>query len=49
MVMGQGVGTLAAMALNAGVAMHEVDTASLQQTLKADGVYLEDIPDQPTQ
>jgi len=41
MVLAQGVGTCAAMALDAGVAMHEVELPGLQRTLKADGVYLE--------
>ncbi len=45
MVMGQGVGTAAAMALEAGVDMAEVDVPALQRTLRADGVYLEDVPD----
>lgn len=44
MVMGQGVGTMAAMALQAGVDMAEVDVARLHQALRADGVYLEDVP-----
>jgi len=44
MVMGQGVGTCAAMALANGVAMHEVPVKDLQATLKRDGVYLEDVP-----
>jgi len=44
MVMGQGVGTCAAMALDAGVAMSQVDIHRLQATLRKDGVYLEDVP-----
>lgn len=44
MVMGQGVGTCAAMALDSGMAMHEVPTEHLQERLRADGVYLEDVP-----
>jgi len=44
MVMGQGVGTAAAMALDQGTAMHEVDAPALQATLRNDGVYLEDVP-----
>ena len=45
-VMGQGVGTAAALALDAGADMADVDIAKLQRTLKADGVYLEDVPQQ---
>jgi len=44
MVMGQGVGTCAAMALSAGVDMAQVDVSKLQSTLRKDGVYLEDVP-----
>jgi len=44
MVMGQGVGTCAALALKAGVDMSQVDLRLLQSTLKTDGVYLEDVP-----
>ena len=44
MVMGQGVGTAAAMALEGGIDMAQVDVAALQQELRADGVYLEDVP-----
>lgn len=44
MVMGQGIGTCAALALDRGVAMDAVEIGSLQSTLRADGVYLEDIP-----
>jgi hypothetical protein len=44
MVMGQGVGTCAAMALAAGVDMGKVDIRKLQSTLRCDGVYLEDVP-----
>lgn len=43
-VMGQGVGTLAAMALNAGVGLGEVHVRTLQEALREDGVYLEDVP-----
>lgn len=46
MVMGQGVGTCAAMALATGVAMVQVDIRRLQQQLRQDGVYLEDVPEQ---
>lgn len=44
MVMGQGIGTAAAQALDSDVDMSHVNLAKLQQLLKADGVYLEDIP-----
>jgi hypothetical protein len=44
MAMAQGAGTCAAMALQAGVEMNAVDIRSLQRRLKADGVYLEDVP-----
>ena len=44
MVMGQGVGTCAAMALAAGQEMAQVDVAALQAVLRKDGVYLEDVP-----
>lgn len=44
MVMGQGVGTVAALALNAGCDMARVDLGRLQDSLRADGVYLEDVP-----
>jgi hypothetical protein len=44
MVMGQGVGTCAALALDAGVELGQVDLGKLQSTLRADGVYLEDVP-----
>ncbi len=44
MVMGQGVGTCAALALTGGVGMTQVDVAKLQSTLCQDGVYLEDVP-----
>ncbi len=44
MVMGQGVGTCAAMALDAGVDMAQIDVARLQSVLRKDGVYLEDAP-----
>ncbi|MFP4028820.1 MAG: FAD-dependent oxidoreductase [Candidatus Brocadiia bacterium] len=45
MVMGQGTGTAAALALEGGCDMHEVPASKLQKALKDDGVYLEDIPD----
>ncbi|MDD5707583.1 MAG: FAD-dependent oxidoreductase [Kiritimatiellae bacterium] len=47
MVMGQGVGTAAALALSADMDMACVDPAALQATLKSDGVYLEDVPAKP--
>jgi len=44
MVMGQGVGTCAALALNAGVDMAKFDVRKLQAQLRKDGVYLENVP-----
>jgi hypothetical protein len=44
MVMGQGVGTAAAMALAGGVDMAQVDVRRLQSALRSDGVYIEDVP-----
>jgi hypothetical protein len=44
MVLSQGIGTCAAMALDANTTMAKVDIKKLQQTLKSDGVYLEDVP-----
>ena len=44
MVMGQGVGTAAALALTAGVDMSQLDVAKLQAALRGDGVYLQDVP-----
>jgi hypothetical protein len=44
MVMGQGVGTAAALALGAGRELGKVEIGMLQSTLRADGVYLEDVP-----
>jgi hypothetical protein len=44
MVMGQGVGTCAALSLNAGVDMAELDVRRLQAQLRKDGVYLENVP-----
>ena len=44
MVMGQGVGTCAALALNKGVDMAQFDIGKLQTQLRRDGVYLEDVP-----
>ena len=44
MTLAQGVGTCAAMALDANASMVKVNIGKLQQTLKKDGVYLEDIP-----
>jgi len=43
MVMGQGVGTCAALALNAGVSMAAFDVSKLQATLRKDGVYIENV------
>ncbi|MBM3890819.1 MAG: FAD-dependent oxidoreductase [Verrucomicrobia bacterium] len=44
MVMGQGVGTCAALALAAGVDMAKFDVRKLQAQLRKDGVYLQDVP-----
>ena len=44
MVMGQGLGTAAALALAAGRDLCATDVPALQRTLRADGVYLEDVP-----
>jgi len=44
MVMGQGAGTAAAMALEGGKELAQVDVAALQSKLRADGVYLKDVP-----
>ncbi len=44
MVMGQGVGTCAALALGAGVDMASFDIGKLQTQLREDGVYLENVP-----
>jgi hypothetical protein len=44
MVMGQGVGTCAALSLNAGVDMARFDVRKLQAQLRQDGVYLENVP-----
>lgn len=46
MVMGQGVGTCAAMALASGIDPAQVDAGKLQATLRRDGVYLEDVPNE---
>jgi len=44
MVMGQGVGTAAAMAVADNIDLTSVGNLRLQAALKADGVYLEDVP-----
>jgi hypothetical protein len=44
MVMGQGVGTAAAMALAARQDMHQIDVKKLQTKLRTDGAYIEDVP-----
>jgi ribulose 1,5-bisphosphate synthetase/thiazole synthase len=44
MVMGQGVGTAAALALAGGQDMHQVDMKKLQAKLRSDGAYIEDVP-----
>jgi hypothetical protein len=43
MVMGQGVGTCAALALEAGIELAQVDLRKLQAQLRQDSVYLEDV------
>ena len=45
MVMGQGVGTCAALALEAGCSLAQVHLRKLQSVLRTDGVYLEDVPE----
>ncbi|MBN8527259.1 MAG: FAD-dependent oxidoreductase [Planctomycetes bacterium] len=45
MVMGQGVGTCAALALQRGCDMTDFPVAELQRRLRADGVHLQDVPD----
>ncbi len=44
MVMGQGIGTCAALALSANVDMSQVDIGKLQGELRRDNVYLENVP-----
>ncbi|MDW8039202.1 MAG: FAD-dependent oxidoreductase [Thermoguttaceae bacterium] len=44
MVMGQGVGVCAALALQTGCDLAQVDLGKLQAALRTDGVYLEDVP-----
>ena len=44
MIMGQGVGTAAALALDSGADLPEVDMAALQEALRNDGVHIEDVP-----
>jgi len=44
MVMGQGVGTCAALALQGGTEMAKVDIRKLQTVLQKDGAYIKDIP-----
>lgn len=44
MVMGQGVGTAAALSLACGVDMAQLDIDKLQSVLRKDGAYLEDLP-----
>ncbi len=44
MVMGQGVGTAAALALADGQDMQQIDAKKLQARLRADGAYIEDVP-----
>jgi hypothetical protein len=45
MVMGQGVGTAAAICLHDGTLLSQVDMPHLQKTLRQDGVHLENVPD----
>jgi glycine/D-amino acid oxidase-like deaminating enzyme len=45
MVMGQGVGTAAALALAEGRAMHQIDVRKLQQKLRDDGACIDDVPE----
>jgi hypothetical protein len=45
MVMGQGVGTAAALALAGGQDIHLVDRKKLQAKLRTDGAYIEDVPE----
>ena len=47
MVMGQAVGACAAAALHCGIHMAKTDIPRLQETLRADGVYIEDVPGGP--
>ena len=44
MVMGQGLGTAAPMALESNNGFHGVEIGELQRKLKADEVYIEDVP-----
>jgi hypothetical protein len=44
MVMGQGVGTAAALALADGQDIHKVNVKNLQGKLRADGVHIEGVP-----
>ena len=46
MVMGQGVGTAAALALETDSSLDRIDVGKLQSELRNDGVYLEDVPEQ---
>ena len=44
MVMGQGVGTAAALALAGELEMHQVDPTKLQAKLQGDGAYIQEVP-----
>lgn len=44
MVMGQGVGTCAALALDSGTTLARVDVNALQAKLRKDGAYIENVP-----
>lgn len=45
MVMGQGIGTCAALALASDTTMAKVDIRSLQTTLRKSGAYIENVPE----
>lgn len=45
MVMGQGLGTAAALALADGKDMQQVNVEKLQTQLRSDGAYIEDVPE----
>jgi hypothetical protein len=44
MVMGQGIGTLASVALAQHIPLAQVAPTELQCLLRKDGVYIEDVP-----
>lgn len=47
MIMGEGIGTAAALALESNTSLPHVDIPRLQRALKSAGVYLEDVPRDP--